>query len=401
MENAHIPQSSSPSEAQAEKPVQDVEALMPTPEEPTYGLVRNTSRRIVHVDMDSFYASVEQRDHPELRGRPIAVGHADGRGVVATASYEARRFGVHSAMPSAQAKKLCPELIFVPAHIHHYKAISAEIHDIFHRYTDQVESISLDEAFLDVTENKQGMTLGIEVAKAIKADIRRELSLVASAGVSYCKFLAKIASDYRKPDGLCVIHPDKAQAFIDRLDVRDIWGVGPVSAERLYKRGIHTGLDLRQVPLPQLIEMFGEWGASLYRFARGIDDRPVKAYRERKSVSSEETVDTNLVSPLDLLELLDRVAIDLAGRLERSHFVGKTLTLKLRHADFSTVSRAMSAERPYDKDVARLMKDGRRLLSGMTIPEKGIRLLGLRVSSPVLDDRWTPMLWDEEELRQD
>lgn len=366
--------------------------------EPSYGLVRNTSRRIVHGDLDSFYASVEQRDNPALWGRPIAVGNADGRGVVATASYEARRYGVHSAMPSCQAKRLCPEIIFVPARFPVYKETSAAIHEIFHRYSDLVEGISLDEAFLDVTLNKKGVELGLEVAKAIKADIRKELNLVASAGVSYCKFLAKIASDYRKPDGLCVIHPDKAQEFIDRLDVADIWGVGPVSAERFYKRGIHTGLDLRRVPLPRLIELFGEHGTSLYQYARGIDDRPVMPYRERKSVSCEETVEVDLVTQEEISALLVRVAEDLSRRMMRSAFVGKTLTLKLRHADFSTVSRAMSAPRPYDATVERLIEDGLKLLQMMKIPPKGIRLLGLRVASPVVDDNLTPMLWSEEEL---
>lgn len=194
----------------------------------------DTSRRIVHVDMDAFYASVEQRDRPELRGRPIAVGHEDGRGVVATASYEARRFGVRSAMPSRRARELCPELIFVPSRIAYYREVSAQIHDIFHRYTDVVEPLSLDEAFLDVTGNKLGLEVGTEVARRIKEDIRRELNLVASAGVSYNKFLAKIASDFRKPDGLCTIHPSRAIAFIDRLPVEALWGVGPATARRFH-----------------------------------------------------------------------------------------------------------------------------------------------------------------------
>ena len=197
-----------------------------TADEATLVLTRDTSRKIVHVDMDAFYASVEQRDNPALRGRPIAVGHAEGRGVVATASYEARQYGVRSAMPSAKAKELCPHLIFVEGRMAHYKAVSKAIHEIFHRYTDIIEPISLDEAFLDVTHNKQGIALGVDVAKAIKAEIREELGLVASAGVSYNKFLAKIASDWRKPDGLCTIHPDRAIAFIDQLPIEAFWGGG-------------------------------------------------------------------------------------------------------------------------------------------------------------------------------
>lgn len=376
------------------------DSVPPALEEPSYGLVRDTSRRIVHVDLDSFYASVEQRDNPALRGRPVAVGHADGRGVVATASYEARKFGVHSAMPSRQALQLCPELIFVDARISHYKAVSAQIHEIFHRYTDLVEGISLDEAFLDVTENKRGMHLGLEVARAIKADIRTELNLVASAGVSYCKFLAKIASDYRKPDGLCVIHPDRAQAFIDRLPVEDIWGVGPVSARKLHDRGIRTGADLRAVALPRLLEWFGEQGTELYRFARGIDDRPVRPFRERKSVSCEETVSEDLKRTDEILILLDQVAEDLVRRLERAQFVGRTLTLKLRYASFETVSRAMSTELPYGaqsggKELARIRQDARRLLASMSIPPQGIRLLGLRVAAPIEVDERTATLFEE------
>ena len=245
-------------------------------------LVRNVSRRIVHVDMDAFYASVEQRDRPELRGRPIAVGHAQGRGVVATASYEARRFGVHSAMPSSRARELCPELIFVEGRMSHYKAVSCQIHEIFRRYTDVIEPISLDEAFLDVTVNKQGLALGVEVAVAIKRAIREELGLVASAGVSYNKFLAKVASDWRKPDGLCTIHPERAIDFIDRLPVEAFWGVGPATAARLHALGIRTAPELRAVPLSDLMRHFGQSGYDFYRFVRGIDDRPEPRSQERR-----------------------------------------------------------------------------------------------------------------------
>ncbi len=359
-----------------------------------YGLVRDVSRRIVHVDLDSFYASVEQRDHPELRGRPVAVGHPDGRGVVATASYEARRFGVHSAMPSRQAKVLCPEIIFVEARISHYRAISEQIHDIFHRYTDAVEGISIDEAFLDVTHNKMGWTYGVEVAKAIKNDIRQELDLVASAGVSYCKFLAKIASDYRKPDGLYIIQPDRAQRFIDQLPVEKIWGVGPVTAKRLQTLGVETGKDLRAMSIGRLLELFGEQGSMLYHFARGVDNRPVESSRERKSVSCEETVEEDLRDKEAVLELLDRVAEDLSGRLARNQFIGRTLTLKLRYADFRTVSRTLSPATPYDANVERLKADGRMLLEGLGIPAQGIRLLGLRVGSRWEVDDSMPTLWD-------
>ena len=202
-------------------------------------------RKIIHIDMDAFYASVEQRDNPELRGKPIAVGHAEERGVVAAASYEARRFGVRSAMSSQKAKRLCPQLIFVHGRMEVYKEVSRQIHEIFHEYTDVIEPISLDEAFLDVTENKPGIALAVDIAKEIKLKIRERLHLVASAGVSYNKFLAKIASDYRKPDGLCTIHPDQALDFITRLPIESFWGVGPVTAKRMHTLGIHNGAQLR------------------------------------------------------------------------------------------------------------------------------------------------------------
>ena len=241
------------------------------------------TRKIIHIDMDAFYASVEQRDNPSLRGFPIAVGQADGRGVVAAASYEARRFGVRSAMSSSKAKKLCPGPTFVNCRFDVYKSVSAQIHDIFHEYTDIIEPISLDEAFLDVTENFAGIELAVDIAKEIKRKIRERLSLVASAGVSYNKFLAKIASDYRKPDGLCVIPPERAIEFIAKMPIESFWGVGPVTAAKMHNMGIYTGQDPRNLTLGELKLHFGKAGPQYYQFARGIDNRPVEAYRERKS----------------------------------------------------------------------------------------------------------------------
>lgn len=318
-----------------------------------FGLHRDVSRKILHVDMDSFYASVEQRDNPELRGKPVAVGRASGRGVVATASYEARRFGVGSAMPSMRAKQLCPSLIFVEPRMAHYKAVSAEIRAIFARYTDLIEPVSLDEAFLDVTCNKVGATLGVEVARLIKADIRRELNLVASAGVSYCKFLAKVASDWRKPDGLCTIHPDRAQAFIDQLPVQAIWGVGPVTAGRLKAMGVVTGADLRAVPAAELISRFGGFGGDLYRYVRGIDDRPVRAKRIRKSVSCEQTARDDVREGPELDAMLEAVVNELSRRLSKANFIGSTLTLKVRFYSFETVTRSETADIPFDADPQR------------------------------------------------
>ena len=356
-------------------------------------LVRNVSRRIVHVDMDAFYASVEQRDRPELRGRPIAVGHAQGRGVVATASYEARRFGVHSAMPSSRARELCPELIFVEGRMSHYKAVSCQIHEIFRRYTDVIEPISLDEAFLDVTVNKQGLALGVEVA--IKRAIREELGLVASAGVSYNKFLAKVASDWRKPDGLCTIHPERAIDFIDRLPVEAFWGVGPATAARLHALGIRTAPELRAVPLSDLMRHFGQSGYDFYRFVRGIDDRPVRSSRVRKSVGCERTFERDVRDPVRLRGIIGELAAELAFRLGRADFAGSTLSLKVRSHDFTTRTRSVAAEVPYDANaMTRLAEDACRLLAGMEIPKGGVRLLGLAVGSPAQRDDGQPSLFE-------
>ena len=228
-----------------------------------------THRKILHIDMDAFYASVEQRDNPELRGKPLAVGHAEERGVVAAASYEARRYGVHSAMSSQKAKRLCPQLIFVHGRMDVYKAVSRQIHEIFHEYTDIIEPLSLDEAFLDVTENKKGISLAVDIAKEIKQKIREQLNLVASAGVSYNKFLAKIASDYRKPDGLCTIHPEQALDFIARLPIESFWGVGPVTAKKMHLLGIRNGFQLRKCSLEMLTAHFWKGRGSLLRMCTG------------------------------------------------------------------------------------------------------------------------------------
>ena len=368
-----------------------------TADEATLVLTRDTSRKIVHVDMDAFYASVEQRDTPALRGRPIAVGHAEGRGVVATASYEARQYGVRSAMPSAKAKELCPHLIFVEGRMAHYKAVSKSIHEIFHRYTDIIEPISLDEAFLDVTHNKQGIALGVDVAKAIKAEIREELGLVASAGVSYNKFLAKIASDWRKPDGLCTIHPDRAIAFIDQLPIEAFWGVGPATAAKCHALGIHKAPDLRAWALSDLLRHFGQSGYDFYRFVRGIDDRPVRAWRERKSVGCERTFRHDLRARHQISQVLADLVEELTKRLERAQFVGCTLTLKLRHHDFTTKTRAYTSDVPYGAlDRVRLLEDAERLLAGASIPAAGIRLMGLTVSTPIHESEHSLSLFGEE-----
>lgn len=339
---------------------------------------RKPLRKIIHVDMDAFFASVEQRDHPELRGKPVAVGHAGSRGVVAAASYEARQFGVHSAMASSQAKELCPNLIFVQSNMSHYKAVSDQVREIFSRYTDLIERISIDEAFLDVTHNKIGADLALDIAKRIKADIRRELHLVASAGVSYNKFLAKIASDYRKPDGLCVIHPDQAIRFIDRLPIEAFWGIGPATAKKLHAMGINTAPQLRAMSLTQLTELFGKAGLTYYNFVRGIDTRPVTVDRERKSVGCEETFRTD-IRGIAIDQAMSEVIDELVRRLQKNHFAGCRLTLKVRFPDFTTVTRSMVVLEPLQTTEA-ITALARELLSRISLPPKGIRLLGLSVS---------------------
>ena len=308
--------------------------------------------------MDAFYASVEQRDNPELRGRPVAVGQADGRGVVATASYEARRFGVRSAMSSSKAKRMCPGLVFVDCRFDVYKKVSAQVHDIFRRYTDIIEPISLDEAFLDVTSNYKGIPLAVDIAREIKKAVRDELHLIASAGISYNKFLAKIASDYRKPDGLCVIPPERAQDFVAKMPVESFWGVGPVTAAKMHALGIYTGEDLRQFSIPELRLHFGKAALQYYNFARGIDNRPVEPFRERKSVD------------------------DLMERLGKRNFEGQTLTLKIRYSDFTTITRSCPID-PSAITAEAIIRASHDLLDKASAPEKAIRLMGLTVSRPL------------------
>lgn len=339
-------------------------------------------RRIIHVDMDAFFASVEQHDHPELKGRPVAVGHADSRGVVATASYEARRFGVHSAMPSARALQLCPELVFVEGRMARYKEVSAQVHGIFARYTDLIEPISIDEAFLDVTENKKGVALAVDIAREIKASIKSELGLTASAGVSYNKLLAKIASDWRKPDGLCTIHPAAALKFIDQLKVERLWGVGPATAKAMHAMGITTARELRQISLPEMVRRFGKAGVAYYNFVRGIDHRPVQPVRRRKSIGCEHTFGRDLCTPEAIQKVLLVLVDELLRRLSERHFEGLTLTLKVRFFNFETITRSRSAKEPWtQRDAIAFAAAG--LLQGVSVPRGGIRLLGLSVSDPV------------------
>lgn len=338
-------------------------------------------RKIIHIDMDAFYASVEQRDNPALRGKPIAVGRGEERSVVAAASYEARKFGVRSAMASTRAMKLCPELIFVPGRMDVYKKVSMQIHDIFHDYTDLIEPLSIDEAFLDVTENKPGIELAVDIAREIKRRIREELHLVASAGVSYNKFLAKVASDYRKPDGLCTIHPDQAQEFIDHLPVESFWGVGKVTARRMHELFIHTGKDLRSCPLDVLTHNFGKAGQLYYNFARGIDERPVEATRIRKSIGCEHTLERDLTARTALIIELYHVATELAERLKRHNFHGSTLTLKIKFHDFTQITRSLRTPESLFT-LQDILPRAKQLLTEVDYEHHAIRLIGLSVSNP-------------------
>jgi DNA polymerase-4 len=300
-------------------------------------------RKIIHVDMDAFYASVEQRDDPALKGKPVAVGFHGGRGVVAAASYEARKFGVRSAMPSATAIRQCPALVFCPPRFDVYRGVSRQIRAIFAEYTPLIEPLALDEAYLDVTADLRGLGSATRIAELIRARIKAETGLTASAGVSYNKFLAKLASDQNKPDGLCVIRPGEGAQFVAGLPVRRFHGIGPRGAEKMAALGIETGAQLREKDIAFLRQHFGSQADYLYRAARGIDLRRVEANRPRKSVGGERTFQTDISSGSALRETLERIIEIVWDRIERSQARGKTVTLKLRYADFQLATRARTA----------------------------------------------------------
>jgi DNA polymerase-4 len=333
------------------------------------------SRKIIHVDMDAFYASVEQRDDPSLKGKPVAVGGGH-RGVVTAASYEARPYGVRSAMPSVTAKRLCPELIFIKPHFDVYRAVSHQIRAIFGDYTDLVEPLSLDEAYLDVTEDRLGLGSARAIAEDIRRRIRAETGLTASAGVSYCKFIAKLASDHRKPDGLCVITPARGPEFVAALPVARFHGIGPVTARKMEQLGIVTGADLREWSLAALQARFGSSAEWYWRICRGIDEREVKPDRPYKSVSAERTFDEDLRDPERLAAELERVAGYAWDRIERAEVAGRTVTLKVKYGDFTLITRSKSfASTVPDKDA--FTAAGQALLDALHPLPKGIRLLGL------------------------
>ena len=342
-------------------------------------------RKIIHIDMDAFFASVEQRDNPELRGKLIAVGYDGPRGVVSTASYEARPYGVHSAMSIAQAKRRCPDLIIVPCHFERYKEVSGQIHEVFHEYTDLVEPISLDEAFLDVTENKKGIALAVDIAKDIKQKIFERTSLTASAGVSYNKLLAKIASDMRKPNGIYIVHPERAMNFIARLPIEKLWGIGPKTAIKMHEMGVFTGEQLRKISYNHLVQVFGKMGKVYYDFSRGIDERPVVISRERKSVGCERTFLEDLHVKSKIVIELYHITLELVERLSRSKFEGRTLTLKLKWDATTQITRSLTQEKILrtKEDILPLAK---QLLRETEYETRPIRLMGLSVSSPTNDE---------------
>jgi DNA polymerase-4 len=332
-------------------------------------------RKIIHVDMDAFYASVEQRDDPELRGKPVAVG-GQHRGVVMAASYEARKYGIRSAMPSVTAKRRCPEIVFVKGRFDVYRAVSQQIRAIFLDYTHLVEPLSLDEAYLDVTEDRRGLGSARAIAEDIRRRIREECQLTASAGVSYCKFIAKLASDHRKPDGLCVITPEKGPEFVASLPVARFHGVGPVTARKMERLGIHTGADLRDWSLPALQAKFGSSADWYWRIARGIDEREVKPDRPYKSVSAERTFDEDQRDPDRLAAELTRIAGYAWDRVKRAEVAGRTVTLKVKYTDFTIITRSKSFGGPVP-DLDSFTAAGQALLTALHPLPKGIRLLGL------------------------
>jgi len=338
------------------------------------------ARKIIHVDMDAFFASVEQRDNPDLRGKPVAVGGSSGRGVVAAASYEARQFGVRSAMPSATARRLCPDLIFCPSRFDVYREVSDQIRTIFRRFTEQIEPLSLDEAYLDVTRNIPGIASATTIAREIRRQIQEATQLTASAGVSYNKFLAKLASDQNKPDGLCVIKPGEGAAFVAALPVRRFHGIGPRGAEKMAGLGIATGADLVAKDADWLRTHFGSFGEYLFHAARGIDHRPVRAHRERKSIGAERTFHADLSAPDELRAMVDSIVAIVWERIAGKAARGRTVTLKLKFNDFQLITRARSLPRAVS-DRAEFAHIAAALLEEQLPLPRPIRLMGLTLSA--------------------
>ncbi|WP_461532622.1 DNA polymerase IV [Sinomicrobium sp.] len=338
-----------------------------------------TYRKIIHIDMDAFYASVEQMDHPELKGKPLAVGGGSKRGVVAAASYEARKFGVRSAMSGVMARKLCPELLFVKPRFDRYREISLRIRQIFNEYTDLVEPLSLDEAYLDVTLNKKGTPSATLLATEIRGRILEEIGLTASAGISINKFIAKIASDYNKPNGQKTVNPEEVIPFLHALDIKKFYGIGKVTAEKMYALGIFTGKELSLKSLEFLQQQFGKAGTHYYNIVRGIHHSPVKPDRTPKSIGAERTFSENLSSEIFMLERLEHIATELSERLQRKKISGKTITLKIKYSDFSLQTRSRTI--PYFiSDKSLVLEMAKELLYQDKLIDS-VRLLGISISN--------------------
>lgn len=339
----------------------------------------NIQRKIIHVDMDAFYASVEQMDNPELKGKPLAVGGSETRGVVSAASYEARKYGVRSAMSGIQAKRNCPELIFVKPRFERYQEISKKIRKIFLDYTDLVEPLSLDEAYLDVTQNKKGNPSATLIAQEIRKRIFEEVGLTASAGISINKFVAKIASDYNKPNGQKTVNPDEVVDFLEQLDIKKFYGIGKVTKEKMYQHGIFTGKDLKSKSKEYLEQHFGKSGKFYYNIVRGIHNSEVKTNRISKSVGAEHTFNENLTSEIFMLEKLERIASELERRLKKHSISGKTVTLKIKYSDFTTQTRSKTL--PYFiSDKGLILETAKELLYQDRMKES-VRLLGISLNN--------------------
>ncbi len=342
-------------------------------------------RKIIHIDMDAFFASVEQLDNPELRGKPVAVGGSSDRSVVAAASYEARKYGVRSAMPSVIAKRLCPELIFVRHNFERYNEISSAVFKIFTEFTDVIEPLSIDEAFLDVTTDIKKIGSGTIIAEKIRKNIKQTTGLTASAGVSFNKFLAKMASDIKKPDGMFVIKPDDAQKFIDGLPVERFYGIGKVTAVKMHKLGIHTGFDLRQWDMESLIRNFGKAGEFFFDIARGIDERPVEPDQERKSVGTEITYSKDLTTRFEIVAELYKLEKELMERLEHAQTTGRTITVKIKFSDFRQITRSHTIN-TYINDFNTLHREVTAIRKSMDLEGERIRLMGVTVSNLITED---------------
>lgn len=335
--------------------------------------------------MDAFFASVEQLDNPELRGKPVAVGGSGERHVVAAASYEARKFGVRSAMPSITAKRLCPDLIFVRHHFDRYEEISSRVFEILRDYTDVVEPLSIDEAFMDVTSDKKKIGSATIIAKEIRKEIKNKTGLTASAGISFNKFLAKIASDIRKPDGLFIIPPEDAEKFIESLPIEKFYGIGKVTSEKMHKLGIHQGADLKKWDLSSLVRNFGKAGKFYYDIARGIDDRPVEPFSERKSVGTELTYEKDLTTRFEIIAELYKIEKELMERLENTETTGKTITIKVKFANFRQVTRSKTLQK-YIRDFDTLHREVSLIRRSMKLEDVRIRLLGVSISNLESED---------------